>query len=435
MSSLIPTSRLLIGVLFFALLLRLFTFFFVEIEPVSDALDYIHIAQELINSHQFVIDGQSTAYRLPGYPFFLAGLFSIFKSVQFVQIIQIFLDICSCYLIYKIALVYTSPRKSIIACLAWAVFPSAIVQTLFLLTETLFTTLFLSAFLLYLKNDNSKNDLNRLPMLVLGIVWGICCLIKPFMIFAPLSFIVIAIAKREKLTTHTFQKIALTFIGILCIIIPWMTRNYRTFNEFSLGSNGGVNFWIGNNPMATGTYYFPDNNPLDSISDEFKRSSYGYKAGLDFIKHNPNKSAILAIKKVGYFFSLESPLIIAIAQMDELYTKKTSYRTLYKNTPIGLLLLFNAPYCIIIMCGIVGLCHRTNMLLPTLYFILFWIFIHIVYFSQNRFHFPVLPLFIVAAAGLSPKNNMTRLSMLSSAGLIFAFLSIVAAEIYVVWFM
>lgn len=435
MPYLMSGNRLLIGVLLIALLLRLTVFYAVDIIPVSDALDYIQLAQELVKNHQFSIQGESTAYRLPGYPFFLAGLFTITESIRFVQIIQIILDVLSCLFIYKIARTVTSDRKSIIACLLWAIFPSAIIHTLLILTETFFTTFFLLSFLLFIHNEENESSHKYMYLLILGITWGICCLIKPFMVLAPLCFIAISIQKNKKVTNTALVKAGIAFIGIVCITAPWMMRNYSLFGTTSLSSNGGVNFWIGNNPTATGTYYYPQNNPLDSISDEFERSKYGYDKGMDFILHNPVKTAVLAVKKVGYLFSLESSLIIATVQSDELYSKKTSYRTLYRNLPFGLLLLFNLPYCIIIISGIIGLCQRTNMLLPILYFVLFWVFIHIVYFAQNRFHFPLLPLFIVAAVSLSKKYNMTRISTLSSAVLICAFLSIIAAEIYAVWLM
>ncbi|MEW6756041.1 MAG: hypothetical protein AB1505_34440, partial [Candidatus Latescibacterota bacterium] len=50
---------------------------------------------------------------------------------------------------------------------------------------------------------------------------------------------------------------------VLLTVLPWTLRNWRVHGQPVLVStNGGFNFWIGNNPLATGDAYAPDGEPL-----------------------------------------------------------------------------------------------------------------------------------------------------------------------------
>jgi hypothetical protein len=69
--------------------------------------------------------------------------------------------------------------------------------------------------------------------------------------------------------------------GTAIVVLPWTIRNYVQFNKFILVSNnGGVNFWMGNNPNAYGGFYFPrdDSNPLlPLIGDEIAVNERSYQ--------------------------------------------------------------------------------------------------------------------------------------------------------------
>jgi hypothetical protein len=41
----------------------------------------------------------------------------------------------------------------------------------------------------------------------------------------------------------------------IALLVPWWIRNQRAFGGFvPIANNGGVNLYIGNNPLATGGY-------------------------------------------------------------------------------------------------------------------------------------------------------------------------------------
>lgn len=71
-------------------------------------------------------------------------------------------------------------------------------------------------------------------------------------------------------------------------------------------TNGGLNFWIGNNANATGEYIFPtiiDDALVKSTLDlsEYARDRFFYRQGWQFIRQHPDQFLKLAGRKLVYF--------------------------------------------------------------------------------------------------------------------------------------
>lgn len=422
-------------ILFLALILRLSALLLMDIHPVSDAGAYVRVADNIINGQGFTDNGSVTAYRLPGYPAFLAGVFSIAHSITLVQILQVLIDVCSCLFLFRIGSQLFSTKAGLIAALIWAVLPSAIVHTGFMLTETLFTSLFLGSLVLLLyKNNQTEFSFDRVRLLAIGVLWGVCSLIKPNIMLAPISIILLCFTKERWITAKALSYIGVVIAGMTLILAPWMVRNYMNFGKATLSTNGGVNFWIGNNPLATGTYNYPPDNPIESVAGEVTQSELGYKLGWEFVRSHPLKTIMLAGKKTAYMFVLDSPVAIALSHGGATSAESSTYRDLYRQTPLWLLVLINLPYCVLIIAGIAGFSRSYSSSVVLLLFIGFWLFTHVVYFGGARFHFPILPLFALGAASLSiPVFSQKR--RLIVPGILSTFLLVLwCAEIFTVFF-
>jgi hypothetical protein len=47
---------------------------------------------------------------------------------------------------------------------------------------------------------------------------------------------------------------AIIAVAVILVILPWTIRNYRIQGQFvPIATNGGFNFWNGNNPFTTGS--------------------------------------------------------------------------------------------------------------------------------------------------------------------------------------
>jgi len=104
-------------------------------------------------------------------------------------------------------------------------------------------------------------------------------------------------------------RVLLFFGGAVALVLaPWVFYNYNAHGKIILTStNGGVNFWIGNNLQATGEYLFPrqiDQVLVSSTAEmtEVERDAFFYRQGFSFVRDHPDKFLSLFGRKLLYFF-------------------------------------------------------------------------------------------------------------------------------------
>ena len=98
----LPVDRYLVPVLAAGLVLRLGSLLFLHPSLTSDPLIHHDLAGSLIEHGTYALDGRITAYRPPGYPFFLAGIGSLTGSIViWARIFQSLLDTLSCLLFFS----------------------------------------------------------------------------------------------------------------------------------------------------------------------------------------------------------------------------------------------------------------------------------------------------------------------------------------------
>ncbi|MBN1537135.1 MAG: glycosyltransferase family 39 protein [Anaerolineales bacterium] len=98
-------------------------------------------------------------------------------------------------------------------------------------------------------------------------------------------------------------------MGLAAIVVlsPWIYYNYITHGVFmATSTNGGLNFWIGNNSNANGEYIFPTNLDKDLVEStltmsEVERDRFFYRQGWQFIMDQPDRFFRLAGRKLLYF--------------------------------------------------------------------------------------------------------------------------------------
>lgn len=156
------------------------------------------------------------------------------------------------------------------------------------------------------------------------------------------------------------------------VLIPWSYRNFVLTGEWILtSSNGGVTFFIGNNPEAIGTIHYPDPKifyaPPNLTPKEMDR--YYYAKGLAFIRSSPMHFAFVLVPlKLCYLFDLWKPrnvLLLALAILG------------------------------------IGRCKRTLREPGPLIFlssILYITVLHAAYYGWERYRFPCLPFLHMFAA-------------------------------------
>lgn len=225
-----------------------------------DGKVYAQIARNVLEQHVYSHATEPpydpSLIRLPGYPFFLAGIYAVFGHGDdtAVRILQALIDTASCALIALLAF-YWEPdeklkRRSAIAALALAAacpFSTIYVATILTETPTIFfaVAMCLTATLAFRAIDQKRAVLFWVAT---GIISGIAVLFRPDSgLFAAAigSTLVVTTSIRsgdpagtlpgKKLLPRFSRAAALGAVFSLAfclVLVPWTIRNYRVFHLF-----------------------------------------------------------------------------------------------------------------------------------------------------------------------------------------------------------
>jgi len=269
-----------------------------------------------------------TAYMPPGQTFLHYIFLSLFgKGEPGMVALYIFQIAQACIFIYllgKISLfLFRSQRASQITMWLAALYPPfGYVTMTFGVTST---ALLLNAIILYIgikfseALDSGKNELKY--ALLLGLSCGMLLLFRgesPVLIFS--TFVLLAYLNRSKLRRSVLY-IAIAGALSCAVLAPWTIRNYIVFDRFiPVSTNGGFNFWRGNNEITTGspwtesggavwstdTIWSEIESHLDEKEDYDKINSDVYtREAWKWIRENPSRAALLMLKKAAIFWTID----------------------------------------------------------------------------------------------------------------------------------
>lgn len=430
----VKENKILFLIISVSLLIKILLAIFLQAPVRSDSYDYLNIAGNILDG-EYSIYGKPTAYVGCGYPLFLSGILYFFGDGQFyIRVIQSVLEIGTCYFFFLVSRNFFNVKYSLISLALFSFFPSNIIFSQAVLSESLFG--FFSIIFLYLI---LRNDYVKRPALIFisGITAGYAVLIRtaflPALILIP---IYIFYYRKELFTNDIFVKVikssAVFAAGVLLMLAPWSIRNKIAVNTFSLGTTAGLNFWAGSNPDATGTYYnrMTENLPFD-FQNESERDKEYFKLGLDYAVSNPLKYLILGIKKTGYLYSSERMAVLYFTDAKPGETSTQVYRSV---NPL-ILLLVNIPYFMIMLSGTWGLLALKEKKFFIYGFILMWMFTVFVFVALARYHYVLIPFFILGAVNFL-KEGKDIFSNISLPGKMIGFsftvflISVWSAEFY-----
>lgn len=219
----------------------------------------LHIASGQWTDHQ-------AFYGLPGYPFLLAGLFSLIGfDVYAVGFLQTLCEAGIAALLFQTAAwVYPGPKgrwAGILAALGWTFFQPAQAFSLILMPTTWAVLAFWGLFLWSVRTQSPSR---WRPWLAIGAVAGLAATLVATVLFV-LPVALIAAARRLKKPGAVLAAAACLAAGVLVGTAPcWVHNRFVAGEPVWLSAHGGLNFWIGNHPGANGYPHMPP---------EFRRAS------------------------------------------------------------------------------------------------------------------------------------------------------------------
>lgn len=365
-----------------------------------DEIEYLSLARSLVAGHGYVYNehvqkGPVEPFgRAPGYPVFLAltgggNPQSVNGVPASVKVAQSFVGALGVVLIAVAGFRMAGRRPAMAAAALAALFPPLVWIAGFGYSESVFWPLGLGlALIVSHMLEQARPAIGRWALLS-GLAAGGAVMFRaatsPFVGILSLWLI----WKRQGLALAAF------WLGLLLVLTPWTIRNYQHYGRLVvIASDGGVTFWTGNNPQASGEGDMAA-NPSLKIANQALRARYPdlseeqlepiyYRESFSWIRAHPADWAVLMLKKAFY-------LVVPVGPSYTLHSRRYYMASVLS---VGLLL----PLALL---GAWQLGPRRGRLTGMWLLAAAAVATCLVFFPQERFRIPVIdPALILCASGV-----------------------------------
>lgn len=308
----------LLALFLLAFLVRWYAVTFYTAEPLADPADYHRLAVGLSKGLGFVNEaGAATAWRPPGYPFFLAGIYDIADvSVRAATLVQAALGSFTVLLLTIFGALVVRRREAFAGGLLAAVYPGLFWLPRLLLSENLSLFLLLASLYATVMLTRSRRFWWAVG---LGLLLGLSALVRGANLFVAAGLLVgLAVVSWKR--SWEWKKILATLLLVVCgigaALVPWTARNYGVFHRFVLiATQDGITFYASYwPPQRDGKLIWGslpgEEDPVVAEAaksgDEVSVSKYLMSASVERLRQNP-----------GFFFRLiPSKLIALVVPLD-----------------------------------------------------------------------------------------------------------------------
>jgi hypothetical protein len=387
-------NAVLISILTVSAILRILWAVAVPVHPVSDSYAYDVFAQNLAKGIGYAWGPENlTAHWPVGTSFIYSVLYRIFGFTYTpIVVFNVLISLGTIWLSMALARRWFNERVAIITGLVFTFWPSQIEFTSVLGSELIFNF----SLLIWLAVWDLA-PLNRwAKTFLIGFLAAATCYIRPVALVLPVVFCFVEFL-RERKYLHPIARVAIVLLTMAVLIAPWSIRNTRIFGRFvQISTNGGVNFWEGNNPTSNGE---TEDLPPDAAKmQEADRDIYLGNIAKAYVRQYPGRFVIRTLKKAVLLYDHETIGVHWNPGLTERYGDRVI---------LPLKLLNDLYWWLILALGLIGsgvlVSQRGIWVAITSIPILMWLYftaLYAVFVVQDRYHFPALP-FIAMLAGVA----------------------------------
>jgi tetratricopeptide (TPR) repeat protein len=284
--------------------------------PLIDGANYFRMASLIASGD--LLGGPRVFWQPPLYPYFLAALLSVFgRRMGILYAIQAAIGSLSCLLVYAIGRRLFSERAALCAAGVMILYGPLIHFDAQPLIPVLHVALVLAGLLLLLRAaglgeaGDGERRAGSAPAphagrdgLLAGIAWGLAALATPNVLLAVPAAAAWAIGRMRAARQRV---LALFLIGVAAPVALAALRNVVVARQLVLiSSNGGINFFIGNNPDYERTIRIRPGGEFERLAQEPEnlgivgedgRSWYFTKRALQFLGGYPREALRLYARK------------------------------------------------------------------------------------------------------------------------------------------
>ncbi len=260
---------------------------------------YHGIAVNLAQGQGYSLDGQPTARYGPGYPIFLASVYTLVGThPPAARIANAVVGGLLCAVLAAFAMTLWGASAGFVTGMLAALYYPFIQLPPYLLTENLYLPLFAIATWLTWRIVVTKESLTA--AILSGALWGIAALTRS--VALPLAFLcsLWLLVRRKVLTS------CLLLGALLLTLLPWVVRNYLVFHAFvPTELSVGHNFYLafgppGNEPRVLGHWNWGSDvqrpNPPEGLSPT-ERDQWLKKQAWNYVKNTPVEAVVARIPR------------------------------------------------------------------------------------------------------------------------------------------
>jgi 4-amino-4-deoxy-L-arabinose transferase-like glycosyltransferase len=220
--------------------------------PILDEKSYVDWAKRIAGGD---VLGKTIFYQDPLYPYFLGLIFALFGENYFlVRILQVVMGLGSVALVYWTGRKLLGPWPGVMAAATLALYHGLYFFELQILKSSL--VLLVSAASCALGVSAADKPRSWWRWGALGLSLGLLMLLRGnFQPILPLLIVWSLFVVRAEPPRQKILRVGLMVAGIVLVLAPVTIRNHAVGGEWVLTtSQGGANFYIGNNERANGRY-------------------------------------------------------------------------------------------------------------------------------------------------------------------------------------
>jgi 4-amino-4-deoxy-L-arabinose transferase-like glycosyltransferase len=280
--------------------------------PILDELAYVEWGNRIAAGD---ILGSTVFYQDPLYPYFLGLVFRIAgPNYVLVRLLQALMGTMSVAVVFWTARKLLGGKPALLAAAIMAAYHGLYFFELQLLKESMFILFSALSYALGVASADQPRSKGR--WLGLGLVLGLLTLLRGnYQAILPLAVIWAFVYDWKEAWPERLLRAAAVGLGLALVIVPVTARNHAVGGEWVLTtSQGGANFYIGNNPLANGRYVTlpfvqadPRYEAADFKAEAEKRtgrklkpsqvSRFWYREAFAWIEANPGRAFELLLHK------------------------------------------------------------------------------------------------------------------------------------------
>jgi 4-amino-4-deoxy-L-arabinose transferase-like glycosyltransferase len=409
---LIPLRRVdlwVAAILAAAFVLRLAWALHVDVDPRTfwrwDMSTYDYTASAMAAGKGMIdLWGGPSAHWPPGYPAALAPIYRLTNdSLLSARLFNVVMGVATVFLVYLLGKKTFDRRVGLLGAGVLAVFPGQVFATSLIMTEPLFTFLFMliltvAAYALLGQQElTGRRALAK--ALIVGLLIGVAVLVRGEAVVLLVLIPALLLFGGRQFARRALAQSSLIVLGAAVVILPWTARNVAKMHApIIISTSAAEALWVGHHEGANGRIA-----DFAAVADEYKGmpnpdyevkvNNKALKEALQFIKGHPATEVTLVPKR---FVALYAGDGSSIAWMDNPPTlsangmKWLGRLSDWYYWAIGAMAALGIPLWL-------SLRDERKLLLAAT--VAGWTALFcIVFFGDERFHFAIMPIFALWAA-------------------------------------